>query len=61
MKLPNWWVYKFLILTAAVKFPNKKVSEVLTFYDFISIPSPALDQSTSINLTDKKNGFLLLL
>lgn len=65
MKLPNRWVYKFLILKfykILIKFPSEKVSEVLTLYDFITTSSPALDvQSTSTSLTDKKNGFLPLL
>lgn len=62
MKLPNRWVYKFLILKfykILIKFPSEKVSEVLTLYDFITTSSPALDvQSTSTSLTDKKKWFL---
>lgn len=58
MKLPNRWVYKFLILKfykILIKFPNEKVSGVLTLYDLITTPSPALYvQSTSTSLTDKK-------
>lgn len=61
MKLPYQRLYKHPILTAPVKFPSMEVSEVWSFYDSITTPTPALVLQLIFTVSLVKNDFFLLL